>query len=149
MGKMGKDMARSPRPASLAPVVLVMLLITVPGLLFDARATPAHRDVPPALDRFLASVRAATPPQARILVAGAPPSLTYYRATYLLYPRRVYSAFPTDYAHGWSVPPLRWADVQAQALRDGARYILLWALPLAPRGAVAVRSGAGTLVEAS
>ncbi len=135
------------RTGALAPLLLAALAIALPGLLADTHAAPIPPNAPPALDRFLQSVRAATPPTARILVAGAPPALAFYRATYLLYPRIVYSAFPTDYAHGWITPTAHWRALRAQARHDGAGYVLLWALPLKPSGTVAVRGSTGTLVR--
>ena len=128
-------------------MVVVALLIALPGFLVTLRATPVPPDAPPTLDRFLAAVRGVTPPAAHVLVAGAPPALVFYRATYLLYPRTVTTAFPTDYAHRWTAPPISWRDLERRARRQSARYILLWALPVAPAGLVRMRVSAGTLVE--
>jgi hypothetical protein len=147
-GKDGTAVTRgSGRTGALAPLLLAALAIALPGLLADTHAAPVPSNVPPALDRFLQAVRTATPPTARILVAAAPPALAFYRATYLLYPRVVYSAFATDYAHGWITPTAHWRVLQSQARHDGAGYVLLWALPLKSPGAVAVHSSAGMLVR--
>jgi hypothetical protein len=150
MGKMGVAMVRpAGRRSSILLMVLVAALIAVPGTVAESHilATPARPDALPVLDRFLASVRAATPPTARLLAAGNPPAFVFYRATYLLYPRRVYSATSTDYAQAMVAPHLTWRARERRARRQGARYILLWALPVAPASAVRMRFGAGTLVE--
>lgn len=99
------------------------------------------------MDAFFSAVRAATPPTARILIAGAPPGLVFYRATYDLYPRRAYTAFPIDYAHSAVAPPTSWRALQAMARRDGATYVVTWQLPLTPRGIVRVRTRFGSLIE--
>ena len=141
---MARDANRRGRPAAM---VFVALLIALPGFLVTVRATPMPRDASPTLDGFLAAVRGATPPAAHVLVAGTQPGLVFYRATYLLYPRTVYTAFPTDYAHRGTAPPISWRDLERRARRQGARYILLWALPVAPASAVRMHFSAGTLVE--
>jgi hypothetical protein len=141
---MARDSNPSGRPAVM---VVVALLIALPGLLVTSRATPIPPNAPPALDRFLAAVDHLTPPTAHILVAGAPPALVFYRATYLLYPRIVYTAFATDYAHGWTAPAVNWRALLRRAHRAGARHVLLWALPVAPHATVVVRAGLGWLVQ--
>ena len=141
---MARDSKWSGRPAA---IVFVALLIALPGFLVTVRATPLPSDAPPTLDRFLAAVRGVTPPAAHVLVAGARPALVFYRATYLLYPRTVDTAFPTDYAHRGTAPPISWRDLERRARRQGARYILLWALPVAPSSVVRMRLSVGTLVE--
>ncbi len=112
----------------------------------DAAYPPA---APPALDLFLDSVRRATPPTARILAAGAPPGLVFYRATAALYPRRIYSASPTDFAHARITPSARWPGLLRLARRDRARYVLVWSLPshLGPQPVARARKAVGTLVE--
>jgi len=131
--------------------LLVALLIGAPGLFVTLQAAPIPPNAPPspALDTFIAAVRDRTPRAARVLVAGAPPALVFYRATYLLYPRAVYTAFPTDYAHGGIAPPTDWPSLRRLARQDGASYVLLWALPVAPSGATLIRSadGTGALVQ--
>jgi len=129
-------------------MLLVLVLIALPVALGAFRAPPASPGVPPALDRFLDSVRRATPPTARILAVGAPPGLVFYRATVALYPRRVYSAFPTDFAHAGATPATSWPDLLRRARHDGARYVLVWSLPLGASRATRVRWAEGTLVEA-
>lgn len=129
-------------------VMLAALLIALPGLLMVARTGPGVPDASPQLDRFLVAVRDSTPPTARILVAGNPPGVTFYRATYLLYPRPVFTAFATDYEHSRRAPAVSWGDLRRQARRDGASYVLLWSLPLRPHGSTVVSGGVGTLVEA-
>jgi hypothetical protein len=128
-------------------VAIVACLIAVPGLVAVSSAAPGVADAPPALDRFLAGVGAATPPAARILVAGSPPAVVFYRAVYLLYPRTVFTAFPTDFEHGWSAPPVRWDELLYRARRDGATYVLTWAVPLRAHGLVRLQHGAGALVQ--
>lgn len=128
-------------------MIVVMLLIVLPGMLSEARTPPAPLLIPPSLDACLASVRAATPPTARILVAGAPPSVAFYRATAALYPRRIYSAFATDFAHAWATPSISRPALMRLAYRDDARYVLLWALPLKHIGKTRVRCAAGALEQ--
>ena len=150
MGKMGVVMAKpAGRRSGVLLMVFVAALIAVPGAVAEghilaARAGPGAM---PALDHFLASVRAATPPTARLLVAGNPPAFVFYRATYLLYPRKVYSTTGTDYAQSFAAPALTWRDLERRARHDGARYVLLWARPVTTRARVLVRVGAGRLVE--
>ena len=156
MGKMGVVMARPAGRRSGVPLMaFVAALIALPGALpvLDhflgsvRAATPAGPGTLPVLDHFLGSVRAATPPTARLLVAGNPPDFVFYRATYLLYPRTIYSTTSTDYAHALVVPALTWRDLERRARHDGARYVLLWARPVTTRARVLVRVGAGRLVE--
>jgi hypothetical protein len=130
-------------------MVFVAALIAAPGAVAESHilATPARPDALPVLDHFLASVRAATPPTARLLVAGNPPAFVFYRATYLLYPRRVYSTTSTDYAQAMVAPTLPWRDLERRARHDGARDVLLWSLPVTTRARVGGRGGAGRLVE--
>ncbi len=131
--------------------LLVALLIGAPGLFVTLQAAPLPPTAPPspALDTFIDAVRDRTPRAARVLVAGDPPALVFYRATYLLYPRAVYTAFPTDYAHGGTAPPTDWPSLRRLARQDGASYVLLWALPVALSGATLIRSadGTGALVQ--
>lgn len=129
-----------------ALALIATLLIALPGLLIVARATPGVSDAPPALDRFLGAVRDATPPTARILVAGNPPGTVFYRAVYLLYPRIVYTAFATDFTHHQSAPLGNWSELSRIARRRGVDDVLLWSLPLRPHVSARVRQGAGTLV---
>src|SRR2546421_721416 len=156
MGSAPRLIVRSARQtASRAGSAMVSHRATLPGALpvLDhflgsvRAATPAGPGTLPVLDRFLGSVRAATPPTAHLLVAGNPPDFVFYRATYLLYPRTVYSTTSTDYAHAFAVPALTWRDLERRAHRDGAHYVLLWALPVTTRARVLVRVGAGRLVE--
>lgn len=133
------------------PMAGLALLMVLTGLAAESRvlAGPPTPGAPAALDRFLEAVRAATPPQARLLAAGDSPALTSYRATYLLYPRYVYSATSTDYAHAALAPHLRWPDLLRLAGRVHARYILLWGLGGVPRAAVRFQVAGGTLAEVS
>jgi len=132
--------------------LLVALLIGAPGLFVTMQAAPIPPNAPPspALDSFIAAVRDRTPRTARVLVAGNPPALVFYRATYLLYPRTVYAAFPTDYAHGGTAPPTDWPSLRRLARQDGASYVLLWDVPVARSGATSIRSadGNGALIQA-
>ena len=149
MGKMGVVMAKpAGRRSSVLLMVFVAALIVLPGAVAESHilAAPAGPGALPTLDHFLASVRAATPPTAHLLVAGNPPAFVFYRATYLLYPRKVYSTTSTDYAQAFAAPALTWRDLERRAHRDGARYALLWALSVRPRGRVLVRVDAGRLV---
>jgi len=152
MGKMGNAMGMSGGSrAGGNPVLmaLVALLIALPGLAVEATSprAPVASDLPPTLDGFLVRVSAATPPDARILVAGAPPAVVFYRATLRLYPRRVSSALPTDYAHASAAPRVRWSGLARQARLLRARYVLLWDLPLATPPTALVHAGAGALIE--
>ncbi len=132
---------------SLAVAAVAALLIAAPGLLTVSIASPGDSGVPPALDRFLAAVRRATPPTARLLVAGNPPGTTFYRAAYLLYPRVIYTAFRTDFAHSAAAPVATWSALHRQAQHDGASYMLLWSLPLRAQGHVLAHQDGGTLVQ--
>jgi len=142
-------MARATRRRAHPLMVLVALAIIAPGILADGRALTARPrpDAPPSLDLFLGAVRRATPPTARILAAGAPPALVFYRATAALYPRRVYSAFPTDYAHSTTAPVVDWPTLARRARHDGAGYVLLWSRPLHAVGVIVARGDAGELVR--
>lgn len=144
----------TPRATSRRVALLmagVALLMILPGLAAESRALagPPTPGAPPALDQFLEAVRAATPLRARLLAAGDPPALTSYRATYLLYPRYVYSATATDYTHAALAPHLSWPDLVRLARRVQARYVLLWQLGGVPRAAVRLRVAGGTLAEVS
>ena len=148
MGKMGVTMARpAGRRGTALLMACVAALIALPGAAVEGGilAAPARPDGLPALDHFLTSVRAATPPTARLLVAANPPAFVFYRATYLLYPRRVYNTTGTDYAQAFAAPNLTWRDLARRAHRDSARYVLLWAQPVTTRAQVVVRVGAGRL----
>jgi len=142
-------MARATRRRAHPLMVLVALAIIAPGILADGRALTARPrpDAPPSLDLFLGAVRRATPPTARILAAGAPPALVFYRATAALYPRRVYSAFPTDYAHSTTAPAVDWPTLARRARHNGAAYVLLWSRPLHAVGVIVARGDAGELVR--
>jgi len=140
-------MARSTRRRAHPLMVLVALAIIAPGILADGHALTARPqpDAPPSLDLFLGAVRRATPTTARILAAGAPAALVFYRATTALYPRRVYSAFPTDYAHSATAPAADWLMLARRARRDGADYVLLWSRPLHVAGTIVARGAGGLL----
>ncbi len=142
-------MARATRRRAHPLMVLVALALVAPGILADGRALTARPrpDAPPSLDLFLGAVRRATPPTARILAAGAPPALVFYRATAALYPRRVYSAFPTDYAHSTTAPAVDWPTLARRARHNGAAYVLLWSRPLHAVGVIVARGDAGELVR--
>src|SRR5438128_12524307 len=75
MGKLGVIMARpAGRRGTALLMVFVAALIALPGAAVEGGmlAAPARPDGLPALDHFLASVRAATPSPARLLVAANP-----------------------------------------------------------------------------
>jgi len=141
----------------MALIAAPSVLYAAPGVLREARGgvAPPASGVPRALDACLSSVREITPSFARILVAGAPPAPTFYRATALLYPRRIYPAFPIDYAHAWAVPSTGWRELARLARHDGAAYVFVWSLPLKPSSsgmaatAVRVRCPAGILARVS
>ncbi len=130
-------------------MLLAMATIALPVAAGVAPTPPTPPAAPPALDLFLDSVRRATPPTARILAAGAAPGLVFYRATAALYPRRIYSASPTDFAHARITPSARWPGLLRLARRDRARYVLVWSLPshLGPQPVARARKAVGTLVE--
>lgn len=132
------------RPGLMAVVCAV---IALPGLVQLVGASPGATGVPPNLDSFLSAVSEATPPNARILAFGAQPALVFYRSTYLLYPRVVYSAEPTDYAHRDVSIPLSWPTLRRLARRDRAQYVIAWPLPWKANGAILLRSGPGALLE--
>ena len=144
-------MARSARQRALPLMVLVALVTVAPGIMADRGALTARPrpDAPPSLDLFLGAVRRATPPTARILAAGAPPALVFYRAAAALYPRRVYSAFPTDYAHSAAAPAVDWSTLTRRARHEGAVYVLLW--PRQPHahivGPIVARGDVGELIR--
>ena len=144
-------MARSTRRGAHPLMVLVALAIIAPGILADGRVLTARPrpDAPLSLDLFLDAVRRATPPMAHILAAGSPPALVFYRATAALYPRPVYSAFPTDYAHSATAPAVKWPTLARRAHHDGAAYVLLWSQQLHVHaiGTIVARGDAGELVR--
>ena len=131
------NMARSnARPVSM--LVLAALLVAVPGLLasIGAASSPPALPAPLALDSFLATVARHTPasPRTVLLVAGDPPALVFYRATYRLYPRTVRTAFAVDYRHATSTPAATWPALRGLARSVGAGYVLLWGIPVVPPG---------------
>lgn len=125
---------------------LLFALIACPGIILAA-ARPEPRDVPHGIDRFLATARNATPANARLLAYGYPGALVFYRATYMLYPRTVFSAMPTDYDHRALAPAMNWGAVLRLALIDRAGYVASWSVAVPRSANVLVRSGNGTLVE--
>ena len=140
-----RDAPARQRSGGIVVAAVAALLIAGPGLLAVSRAAPGVSGVPPALDRFLAAVRRATPSTARLLVAGNPPGTTFYRASYLLYPRTVYTAFSTDFAHSTVAPAVDWRELRRQARQDRARYVLLWSLSLRAQERLVDYGGRGVL----
>jgi hypothetical protein len=161
MGKSASSGVTMPaRAASLEPVepgarhsvggsalMLAGLLIALPGAFFFATGRQTVTDVPLSLDAFLMRVQAMTSPGSRLLVAGSPPAVILYRATYLLYPRLVIGAQPTDFAHAAAATRLSWVQVQALAAEKHTRYVVLWNMDVAPTGTVRLRMGNGVLAE--
>ncbi len=146
---MAKDIGGRRR---LVLVGLLLSLVALPASLAESRdfgASP-RSEVPPSLDAFLAAVRDATPPAARLLVVGEPPVLVFERPVYALYPRVVYSAVDTSYMRAHRAQTFSWPGLGRLARRDRARYILVWAPRSEPRGPlpgpVLLRQGAGRLV---
>lgn len=122
-------------------MALVAILAALPGIFMDLRATPAFPDAPPAFDRFIASVQAATPATARYVVVADDPVLMFYRATYLLSPRPVYDASP---AAGQA--RVRWQQVLDSARSHHAGYVLIWSSHPIHGGHTLLHRGLGTLV---
>lgn len=115
--------------------LMLVAALTIPwGLVTALRATPIPPNAPRALDRFLADVAAATPPHTRLLVAGQPSALVFYRATYRLYPRAVvgYLVRPYTAIDGWVGAPATWPAAVRFARRKGARLIALWGSEVTP-----------------
>jgi len=119
-----------------------------PALLIETQAQPPRSGSTPALERFLAEVRAATPPTAHLYAVGQ--TFVVHRARYLLYPRSICLLEAPDVD---GVAPLArpafWRDLPRWARRHDASYLLGWSLPQLPRGRVLLRSGPGVLVEFS
>jgi len=119
-----------------------------PALLVETQAQPPRSGSTPALERFLAEVRAATPPSAHLCAVSE--TFVVHRARYLLYPRSICLLEAPDVD---GIAPLArpafWRDLPRWARRQGARYLLGWSLPQLPRGRVLLRSGPGILVEFS
>lgn len=124
-------------------MVLAALAIIVTGIVMEIPVAPTVPGIPADLDQFLLAVRTATSPTARVLVVGQP--LVVFRAAFQLYPRSVYG--PVTPEGGAMAPGPFWRDLEQQARRDDARYVLAWAQPAAPQGAVRVRGSVGVLVE--
>jgi len=148
-----RGMQRLDRRRHVVLLALIALLVAPPALLTEGQAIGAgpRSEVPPAFDAFMAAVRRATPPAARLLVLGEPPVLVFERPVFSLYPRTVYSAVDTSYMRIHHPRAFSWPELGRLARRDGARYILVWAPRFAPRGPrpgrALIRAGAGTLVE--
>lgn len=93
--------AAHPRYVSLLLLVLCTLLLAGPSLLQTIPTLQAVPYVNRAYDRCLGSVRARTSPSTTIRLAGAPTSISYIRATYMLWPRRVVLAGPAFIVLWW------------------------------------------------
>jgi len=135
--------ARSGPPSLL---ILVGLVIMAPALLVETQAQPPRSGSTPALERFLAEVRAATPPSAHLCAVSE--TFVFHRARYLLYPRSICLLEAPD-VDGMAplARPAFWRDLPRWARQQGALYLLGWSLPQLPRGRVLLRSGPGVLVE--
>lgn len=123
------------RPSAPLHRLVLVAALTIPwGLVTALRATPIPPNAPPALDRFLADVAMATPPRTRLLVAGQPSALVFYRATYGLYPRAVvgYLVRPYTAIDGWVGAPATWSAAVRFAQRKGAQFIALWGSEVTP-----------------
>ncbi len=123
--------------------------------------------VPSDVDRFLAAVRAATPPHERLLVADTwQNNVMFVRALYMLQPRplSLLRVRPAELRRGELA--VTWAGLQRQARLRHAGYILFYAIPtpdprklgggwvvpallpgVIPAAAVRLRVGKGTLVR--
>jgi hypothetical protein len=86
---------------ALVPLVLCTLLLAGPALLQTIPTLQAIPYVNRTYDRCLASVRARTSPSTTIRLAGAPTSIKYIRATYMLWPRRVVLSGPASVVVRW------------------------------------------------
>jgi len=106
--------------------VIVALALVASALVAPRPSTVV--DVPPKLDAFLSRVAAVLPAGTRLLVAAQPPAAVYYRATAALLAHRVYSFFPTDYAHGVAAGPAPASALMRTVHHDAASYLLLWGL---------------------
>lgn len=138
------------RQGLLAFMALVVLIVALPTALAESKASPALPDSSPNFDRLLSSVRAATPSNVRLLVLGDPPVVSFYRATYQLYPRRVYNAAPPDAVFSLNASPLYWPHILRLARHTHARFVVLWGVSVAPRTAIVrLRQGPGELIEVS
>jgi hypothetical protein len=131
-------------------LMLAALLIVPWGLVTALHTAPIPPNAPPELDRFLADVAAATPARARLLVAGVPPALVFYRATYRLYPRTVvgYLVRPYTEVDGWVGSPDTWAGAAQYARRARVQYVALWDSSASPPAAATrLRRDGGVLAE--
>lgn len=139
--------------ANLRPLraLLLVALLTVPwGLVTALHTAPIPPNTPPALDRFLSAVATATPPHARLLVAGQLPALVFYRATYRLYPRTVvgYLVKPYTSVDDWVGTPDTWAAALQYARHAHVRYVALWDnISVAPPATVLLRRDGGMVIE--
>jgi len=123
--------------------------------------------VPPGVDRFLAAVRAATPPHERLLVADTwQNNVMFVRALYMLQPRplSLLKVRPAELRRGQLA--VTWPGLRREARLRHAGYILFYAIPtpnphklrggwlipalppgVIPAAAVRLRVGKGTLVR--
>lgn len=140
-------MVRNVAPGHISRVTVVVLLIVFPGLLSTFRHLHPAPPPSPQLDRFLDAVRAITPANTRLIIASNTGGLTFFRATYLLYPRRIYSAQGTNFTGPSPLTPsMSWQKLVRLAKNDYASYILTWDYPIHSRDTIRFRMGAGLMI---
>jgi hypothetical protein len=134
---------------ALAAIALLMLLPSIAAEAHGVVAPPVQLNTDPAFDQLLGSVERTVPLDGRVLVAGNPAVLVFERAVSSLYPRRVFTALSADYTQVHHKHTLRWSELRALAHQHGARYILLWQVPLSIPSTLQVRarSAQGVLLE--
>lgn len=135
---------------------LVVLAMAVPGvwtqLQNERSAWPrapffAYTAYPRGFDSFLASANSRLPKGEPVLVTGAPLTLVHIGAAYDLYPHRVLSV-PRDDGVPVQAPRVTWAQLEREAVREHAHYVLLWNLRVdLPAAHVVVRSRRGELLR--
>ena len=134
---------------------------------YNSQVYGDRSSVPPDVDRFLTSVRAVTPPDARVMVIDTwQDNVMFVRALYVLQPRRLYLLRVPPHDFSRARLSLSWAEIQRRARVHRARYVTMyaivrpdprlfvhgWLIPAVPRGlfppaAVRLRVGKGLLVE--
>jgi hypothetical protein len=134
-------------------LTVATLLVILPGIrdnLVVVRALQAARPsvdvdprLDPRLDQFLVSVSRRIPSTARVLIAGSPPIVSFYRATYVLYPRSVLPV--TRGSSDRTGSSLLWTRVKHDARTERAQYIIVWGLVRAPDGVMKPQVGAHSL----
>jgi len=127
------------RRVGVTLVLAVLVLLTLPAIVADTRVSRELSTVPTAFDHFLSLVDAATAANARVLVVDGPMDPRHHmfvRSKYGLYPREAI-LYPVSDDFTRVVLPADWRHLLRAARVARAQYILIWALPPAPRGQVA------------